>query len=160
MYCLSSLFIFPSNSSTWEIFTTEGPERFHRYSIVIDHYNNHWFALGNNGGAGGGIQYYDGSVMRRLTLDTSLGSSNYVFAPIDANECVISVQFDSGWKDEIILKRNGPTTLIAQGADAGAGAEEQVTLTWDDTHNKITIANNASTGANPAYTQSTFYFYK
>ena len=85
---------------------------------------------------------------------------NYVFPPIDSNECVVQYLFSgSGDKGTATLKRNGPTPVNV-GTIAAGPADSYITYAWDDTYNRITITNGAGIGADPQYTESTFYFYK
>lgn len=89
-------------------------------------------------------------------------TSNYVFSPLDANECVI---YGEKWSTAeggtinmlgtIVLKRNGPNSTVM----VGDTTNYYITYTWDDTNNKITIYNNL-VGASPHNSSSTFYFYK
>ena len=91
--------------------------------------------------------------------------TNYVFPPLDANECIIKIDSDDDSsnyspKESVVLRRNGPTVLAVQLSPGVAGAAGWVvTYTWDDTHNKITIVISGGE-ASPDYVESTFYFYK
>lgn len=91
------------------------------------------------------------------------GTTNLVFAPIEANECVIyyTKQATAGGTPEmsgtLILKRNGLNTAAAR--DNYASGNIAITYVWDDTNNKITITNT-SVGSGTHNTNSTFYFYK